>query len=117
MVVVSIIVILITIAIPIYNNAIRRANESVLKNNLFSRRSCLDIVGGDQGRAPQSLEELVTQGCFRAVPFDPFTHSSQTWRTIAEDASNAVDPSQIGIFDVRSGSDKIGLDGSRYADW
>jgi general secretion pathway protein G len=59
----------------------------------------------------------VSQGYLREVPMDPMTNSSQSWQVIMEDATQAVSQDQPGIWDVRSGSDKIGLDGTRYADW
>jgi general secretion pathway protein G len=117
MVVITIIVILITMAIPIYNNTIRRSKESVLKNNLFTLRTVIDNYTYDKQKAPQSLQDLVTAGYLREVPVDPMTGSNQTWKVILEDANQAVSQSEPGIYDVRSGSDKIGLDGTPYSDW
>ncbi len=116
MVVITIIVILISMAIPIYNNTIRRSKESVLKNNLFTLRTVIDNYTYDKQKAPQSLQDLVTAGYLRSVPLDPMTGGSD-WRTIMEDASQAVDQSDPGIFDIRSTSDKISLDGTPYAEW
>jgi general secretion pathway protein G len=104
-------------AIPIYSNTIRRSKESVLKNNLFTLRTVIDNYTYDKQKAPQSLQDLVTDGYLREVPVDPMTGSNQTWRTIMEDASQSVDQSEPGIFDVKSGSDKTGLDGTAYSDW
>ena len=117
MVVITIIVILVTMAIPIYNNTIRRANESVLKNNLFTLRTVIDNYTGDKLKAPQSLQELVSAGYLREIPYDPMTRSNQTWKTIMEDASQSVNQSEPGIFDVKSGSEKTGSDGTPYAEW
>jgi general secretion pathway protein G len=116
MVVITIIVILITIAIPIYNNTIRRANESVLMNNLFTIRTMIDNYTGDKQKAPQSLQDLVSAGYLREIPYDPMTRSNTTWRVIMEEASQSVSQSEPGIFDVKSGSDKIGTDGTAYAE-
>jgi general secretion pathway protein G len=116
MVVITIIVILITMAIPIYNNTIRRANESVLQNNLFTLRTVIDNYTGDKLKAPQSLQDLVTAGYLREIPYDPMTRSNQTWKIIMEDSSQSVSQSEPGIFDVRSGSDKTGTDGIPYAE-
>ncbi len=116
MVVITIIVILISMAIPIYSNTIRRSKESVLKNNLFTLRTVIDNYTYDKQKAPQSLEDLVSAGYLRAIPIDPMTGGTD-WRTIMEDMSQAVDQSDPGIFDVRSTSDKISLDGSPYAEW
>jgi len=117
MVVITIIVILVTMAIPIYQRSITRAKESVLKNNLFTLRTVIDNYTYDKEKAPQSLQDLVTEGYLRAIPNDPMTGSSQSWRTVMEDASQSVSQSEPGIFDVHSGSDKIGSDGTPYSEW
>jgi len=116
-VVITIIVILITMAIPIYNNTIKRSKETVLKQNLFTLRTVIDNYTFDKQKAPQSLQDLVSEGYLRTVPNDPMTGSNQTWRTIQEDAVQSVNQSEPGIFDVKSGSDKMGLDGTPYAEW
>jgi general secretion pathway protein G len=117
MIVMAIIVILISIAIPIYQKAIIRAKESVLKNNLTTLRDVIDEYTYDKKKAPQSLDDLVSAGYLREIPFDPMTNSNETWKTVMEDALQAVDQTEPGIFDVKSGSDKTGLDGTQYADW
>ena len=116
-VVITIVVILITMAIPIYNNTIKRSRETVLKQNLFTLRTVIDNYTFDKQKAPQSLQDLVSEGYLRSVPNDPMTGSNQTWRTIQEDAMQSVNQTEPGIFDVKSGSDKIGLDGTPYAEW
>jgi general secretion pathway protein G len=117
MVVITIVVILVTMAIPIYNNTIRRSKETVLKQNLFTLRTVIDNYTFDKQKAPQSLQDLVTDGYLRDVPNDPMTGSNTTWRTVMEDALQSVSQSEPGIFDVKSGSDKMGLDGTPYAEW
>jgi general secretion pathway protein G len=117
MVVLTIVVILITMAIPIYNRTIIRSNESVLKNNLFTLRTVIDNYTYDKQKAPQNLQDLVSEGYLREIPFDPMAGSNQNWRTIMEDAAQSVNQSEPGIFDVKSGSDKMSLDGTPYSDW
>jgi general secretion pathway protein G len=117
MIVMAIIVILISIAIPQYQKSIIRAKESVLQNNLHTLREVIDEYTYDKKKAPQSLDDLVTAGYLRAVPMDPTTNSNQTWKVVMEDALQSVDQTDPGIFDVKSGSDKSGLDGTPYADW
>jgi general secretion pathway protein G len=117
MVVISIIVILVSMAIPVYQKSILRAKESVLKNNLFTLRTVIDNYTYDKQKAPQSLQDLVTEGYLRDVPADPMTGNNQGWRTVMEDASQSVNQSEPGIFDVKSGSDKMGLDGTPYSEW
>src|SRR5207237_5347269 len=110
MVVITIIVILITMAIPIYNNTIIRSKESVLKNNLFTLRTVIDNYTMEKQKAPQALQDLVSEGYLREIPIDPMVGSNQNWRVIMEDAAQSVNQSEPGIFEVRSGSDKISLD-------
>jgi len=117
MIVMAIIVILIAVAVPFYQKAIIRAKESVLHNNLFALRSAIDEYSFDKQKAPQSLQDLVSAGYLHNVPKDPITQSSDSWKIIMEDAGQAVSSSEPGIFDIRSGSDKIGLDGTHYSEW
>ena len=117
MIVMAIIAVLMSVAIPIYNRSIIRSKESVLKNNLYTLRTVIDEYTYDKQKAPQNLSDLVSEGYLRQVPVDPMTSSADTWKLIMEDASNTVNQSEPGIFDVRSGSDKTSLEGSPYSDW
>jgi len=116
MVVITIIVILISMAIPIYQRTIVRAKESVLHSNLTTLRTVIDNYTYDKQKAPQNLQDLVSDGYLRAIPMDPMANSTN-WKIIMEDASQSVNQSEPGIFDVRSTSDKMGLDGTPYSDW
>ena len=117
MVVITIIVILITMAIPIYQKSIIRAKESVLANNLFTLRTVIDNYTYDKEKAPQSLQDLVSEGYLKDVPVDPMTGDNSSWKIVMEDASQALDQTEPGIFDIHSGSDKKGLDGTAYSEW
>jgi general secretion pathway protein G len=117
MIVMAIIAILMAVAIPIYSRSIVRAKESVLKNNLFTMRTVIDEYTYDKQKAPQTLNDLVSDGYMRQIPVDPITGTADSWRVIMEDASNTVNQSEPGIFDVRSGSDKTSLEGTPYSEW
>ena len=117
MVVITIMVIIISMSIPIYNRSIVRAKESVLKNNLFTLRTQIDNYSADKAKAPQNLQDLVTEGYLQKLPVDPMTGNNQSWRVVMEDASQSISQSEPGIFDVHSGSDKMSLDGTAYAEW
>jgi len=117
MIVMAIIAVLVSIAVPMYQKAILRSKESVLKNNLFTMRTVIDEYTYDKQKAPQSLEDLVNDGYLRAVPIDPITGSSQTWKVIMEDAMTSVNQTEPGIFDVKSGADKTSLEGTPYSEW
>ncbi len=117
MIVMSIIVILIAVAVPFYQKSITRAKETVLHNNLFAMRSAIDEYSYDKQKAPQSLQDLVTDGYLREVPKDPIVGNSDSWKIIMEDAGQAVNATEPGIFDVRSSSSQKSLEGTNYADW
>jgi general secretion pathway protein G len=117
MVVMAIISVLLAIALPIYQKSIVRAKESVLRNNLFTLRTMIDEYTIDKQKAPDSLQDLVSEGYLRQIPQDPITGSTDTWRVIMEDTPVGGSTSSPGIFDVRSGSDKTALDGTAYSDW
>ena len=117
MIVMAVIAILISIAVPVYNRSITRAKESVLRNNLFTMRTVIDEYTYDKQKAPQNLQDLVSEGYLRAIPVDPMTGSADSWKVIIEDTLNAVNQTEPGIFDVRSGSDKTSLEGTPYSDW
>ncbi len=117
MVVITIIVILISMAIPIYQKTIIRAKESVLKSNLTTLRTTIDNYTYDKQKAPQALQDLVTDGYLREIPIDPMTGSSETWKLIMEDARGDVDEEERGVVGVGGGWDKVGLDGTPYSEW
>lgn len=117
MIVMAIIAVLMSIAVPIYNRSITRAKESVLKNNLFTMRTVIDEYTYDKQKAPQGLQDLVTEGYLRQIPIDPITGTGDSWVTIQEDPMNAVNQNEPGIWDVRSGSDKKSSEGVPYSDW
>jgi general secretion pathway protein G len=116
MVVVTVIVVLISMAIPMYNRAMIRSKESVLASNLFTLRTVIQHYSYDKARAPHSLQDLVSEGYLRAVPVDPMTNSTD-WKTEMEDSTQSVDQSEPGIGAIHSGSDKTGLDGRHYSEW
>ena len=117
MIVMAIIVTLIAVAVPQYQKSIIRSKESVLKSNLFTMRQMIDKYSFDKQKAPQSLQDLVSDGYLREIPYDPMVGNNQSWKIIMEDPQQSVSQNEPGIWDVRSGSDKISSDGSPYADW
>jgi general secretion pathway protein G len=117
MIVMTIVTVIMAMAVPMYQKAIVRAKESVLKNNLFTLRTLIDEYTFDKAKAPQTLEDLVREGYLRQVPVDPMTGNNQSWRTIMEDAMASVNQMEPGIFDVRSGSDQASLEGTPYSEW
>ena len=124
-IVIAVIGILATIALPALKDVPRRAAESVLKSNLHTFRDVIDQYHGDKGHYPPTLEALVETGYLRMIPRDPITKSPDTWQVIYEELDTEELPAetdlpedfQPGIIDVRSGSELVGLDGSPYNEW
>jgi general secretion pathway protein G len=117
MVVMAIVAIIVSIAVPMYQKSIVRSKESVLRNNLFTLRTVIDEYTYDKQKAPQQLQDLVSEGYLRTVPIDPITNSDSTWRIVMEDATSATSQNEPGIWDVRSGSDQKSLEGTPYSEW
>ena len=117
MIVMAIIVILMSVAIPHYQKSIISSKETVLRNNLFTMRTVIDEYSYDKQKAPATLQDLVSGGYLRDVPRDPITGTNNSWKVIQEDSGQAVNSTEPGIFDIRSGSDKISLDGTAYSEW
>ena len=118
MVVITIILVLITIAVPSYQQSILLAREAVLRDNLYTLRSLIDQYTLDKKEAPQALEDLVAEGYLRSLPKDSITSSNETWvEEFAEDVFLSPDQTMSGIVDVRSGSEEISLDGTPYNTW
>ncbi len=116
-IVISIIVILIAIAVPVYNVHLLHAHEAALKEDLYSMRQAIEQYTQDKNKAPQALQDLVDAGYLHALPKDPFTNASDTWQPVQEDVMTALDQTQPGITDVHSGSSRIGSDGTAYNTW
>ena len=116
-IVIFMIMILMSIAIPRYQVAVVRARESALKQDLYHLRNAIDAYTNDKQKAPQSLDDLVTAGYFRELPKDPFTNSNTTWQPIMEDVLTAIDQQEPGITDVKSGAQGSDSDGKPYSDY
>ena len=116
-IVIAIMGILMSVAIPVYQLHLRHANEAVLKEDLYTLRNAIDQYTQDKSKAPQDLNDLVSAGYLRAIPKDPFTNSNTTWQTVQEDTMIAIDQTQPGITDVHSGSNLNGTDGTAYSSW
>jgi general secretion pathway protein G len=117
MIVISLILILVSISVPAYNQSILRAKESVLMQNLFTLRSLISQYTLDKQKAPQSLEDLVQSCYIKQIPIDPFTGKNDSWTVDQEDYSLSVDQQETGITDVHSGSALISTSGSAYSSW
>ena len=122
MIVITVLLILMSIAIPIYEHSITHSKETVLRQDLDSMRRAIEQYTVDKRKAPTSLQDLVAAGYMKTLPKDPFTNATDTWTT------QTIDPSEItvgegetpqldGISDVHSGANIIASDGSSYTEW
>ena len=117
MIVMLIIGVLATIAVPSYIASLRNAREAVLKEDLHILRNAIDSYTEDKNKAPTSLDDLVQNGYLKSIPVDPMTHTASTWVTATDDSLQSVDQTDPGITDVHSGSDQQGSDGQPYSAW
>jgi general secretion pathway protein G len=117
LVVMSIIIILASIGFVQYTHSITRAKEAVLKEDLFRMRDAIEQYYADKNKYPASLDTLVTDKYLRSVPVDPFTNSAQSWQTTMSEPDPSNPTAEPGIYDVKSGSEGIAMDGTKYSDW
>jgi general secretion pathway protein G len=113
-IVMAILALLISIAVPRYFTHIERAKEATMKQNLNVMRDSIDKFYGDKGRYPDTLEELAEQRYLRSVPVDPITDSATTWSVVPPPAESDAKGS---VYDVKSGAQGTASDGTAFADW
>jgi general secretion pathway protein G len=115
LVVISMILILLSIALPMYNHSILRAREARLHQDLKTLNDSIDHYSLDKGHAPQSIDDLVSSGYIKFIPDD--ITGSNTWVTDPEDTEHPWDPNQTGIGSVHSGSNELSSRGDAYSSW
>jgi len=116
MIVISIMMILLAVAVPMYNQSIVQARESVLRSNLNMLRNLIQQYTLDKQKAPQSLDDLVQGGYLKQIPVDPMTREAN-WEVVQEDVLMAADQQDPGITDVHSASNGTASDGTAYSSW
>ena len=112
LVVLAILALLLTLAVPRYFSSIDRAKDAALKQSLNITRESIDKFYADTGQYPKTLDDLVERKYIRKLPFDPITNSTDTWLLSAPEA-----PLEGDIVDIHSGALGLAKDGSKYADW
>lgn len=112
LVVMAIIALLVSLAAPRYFNSVQKSKEAVLRENLNTTRHALDKYFGDNGKYPDSLDDLVTKKYLRTLPEDPILDKDDAWVIVPPDV-----PEKGGVFDIKSGAPGKGIDGSAYKDW
>ena len=117
MVVISIMLILLTLAMPHYQKSILHAQETALRADLQTMRSVIDQYTHDKQKAPASLQDVVDAGYMKQLPMDPFTKSRETWVPVTDDSLLSPDQTAPGIIDVHSSSDQVSTEGTAYSMW
>jgi general secretion pathway protein G len=135
MIVVSIIGILAAIAVPNYQWSVIKAREAVLRENLYNIRTTIDQFHADQGKYPETLNELSEKRYLREIPKDPFTGTNDSWVTVPpppDSSTSSSSSSSFGstpllggsgaagpgnVYDVHSGSNLVGTTGTPYNEW
>lgn len=117
LIVMTIIGILASIAIPSYQRSLIKAREAVLLEDLYQMRRAIDTYFADHARYPDSLEQLVESRYLRGIPRDPMTESESTWEIRSPEPSLSGELVEGLLFDVRSGSELVGLNGVPYNEW
>ena len=115
MIVISIIIILASVALPQYQKTIMHTRESVLRKDLFDMRSLLDQYAADKGKLPQSLDDLVTEHYLREVPKDPIT-DNKDWNLVTGEDPYSTE-GNTGVIDVHSSSPDTSTEGTPYGEW
>ena len=108
----AIIALLLSLVTPRYFGSLTRADEAVLKENLYLMRDAIDKHYADTGKYPSSLDELAAKRYIRNVPSDPFTQSPATWVVLPPS-----DPQLGAVYDVKSSAKGAGRDGKPYEQW
>jgi general secretion pathway protein G len=117
MIVMVVIGLLAAIAIPSYTHNVLRANEAVLREDLYTMRGAIDSYTVDKQKGPQTLDDLVQAGYLKFIPKDPITKRTDTWIPVQGDALITTDQTDPGITDVHSGAQQTSSEGTSYSTW
>jgi general secretion pathway protein G len=117
-IVISIMAILVSIAVPNYRTSVKQAREAVLRQNLFTMRSLISQYTLDKQKAPQSLDDLKEAGYMKDIPVDPMT-GQPDWQVeqCSDTISSPDEQDQGGMCDVHCASPQIGTNGTAYSSW
>lgn len=112
LVVMAILALLVSIAVPRYFGALENSKETALRQTLVTTRDAIDKFYGDTGKYPDDLNALVSDRYLRGLPYDPITESDRTWTIVPPD-----DPDKGGVYDIHSGAQGLGRDGTPFREW
>ena len=115
MIAMFIMIILLSVAFPVYQRTVQHARETVLKDNLWQMRAQIDRFTADKGKLPKSIDDLVEGKYLREKPRDPITEKDE-WNEIQGDDALSPDGDQ-GLVDVKSLAEGEDSDGKAYKDY
>jgi general secretion pathway protein G len=135
-IVVAILAILSTAAIPLVKIEVKRTKERQLRADLWEMRRAIDQykdvadLGGIQTKAdsnnyPPDLQTLVDgvqvkdkkMRFLRAIPVDPMTGNTDWGLRSNQDEPDSTSFGGQNVYDVYSKSEGTGLDGTKYNTW
>jgi len=135
--VVALVAVLSSMALPVAKFTVKRRKEVELRLALRQVRTAIDEYKrlSDQGMIPvkiggegypEELDELVegveivgqeTKRRFlRRIPLDPMTHDDWELRSYQDDM-DATSWGGENVYDIRTSSEGVALDGTEYAEW
>jgi general secretion pathway protein G len=115
-IVVSVILVLATLVVPLFQGVLLQAKETTLKDTLYKMRDAIDKYTLDKEEAPQSLEDLVSAKYLREIPIDPITSKNDSWEVELEDEA-ASRSGRVGIRNVYSGAQGESTTGRPYREF
>jgi general secretion pathway protein G len=113
MIAMFILIILLSVAVPVYQRTVQHAKETVLKENLWQMRRAIEQYRADKGKLPAGLEDLVEAKYLREIPIDPILESSDQWKPQMGDDPSSQEGEQ-GVVDVKSGAAGQDSEGNAY---
>lgn len=115
LIVMFILIILLSVALPTYQKSVQQAKETVLKENLWQMRRAIDQYATDKGKLPQSVSDLVEKGYLREMPIDPITEKAE-WNEITGEDPNSTDGA-TGLKNVKSLAEGEDDAGKKYTEF
>ena len=110
-----ILIILLSVAFPVYQRTVQHAREVVLRENLWQMRREIDRFTADKGKLPKSIDELVEGKYLREKPVDPITEKTEWNEILGEDALSP--DGEQGLVEVRSLSEGADSEGKAYKEY
>jgi general secretion pathway protein G len=117
MVVISIILILLSMALPIYSHSVMRKREENLRQNLETLNKVVVQYTLDKKKAPKSLDDLVEAGYLKPPIPEDITGRDDTWVLEEDDTIMSPEQTAAGVSGVHSGSNQIAGNGTAYSSW